>query len=312
MPLSFRQVSLPPLTAFEATAPEGAVIGLIGEETGGQSELLLLASGLLEPISGTVERPAGARLLGPADGLDLSPAPLLLLNGSLANRDALVREQTAIELDRLRRNGSIVLFASHEEDLLLRLSDEIWWLHLGRLAGRGDPAEMLAAYRRHVAQQIRAWGAGVHAPLSPRMRRGDGRAELLAIESIGEDGRPTAVWRSGELAVVKVRARFHAAVEAPVIGIMIRTRVGLNVYGTNTELERIQLGPRAAGDVVEVSFAFRAELCPGDYTLTAASHDPDGVWHDWLEDAVAFSITDTRYTAGVANLRATVQFIVAK
>ena len=36
-----------------------------------------------------------------------------------------------------------------------------------------------------------------------------------------------------------------------------------------------------------------------------ASHDPDGVWHDWLEDAVAFSVTDGRYTAGVANLRAT-------
>ena len=39
-----------------------------------------------------------------------------------------------------------------------------------------------------------------------------------------------------------------------------------------------------------------------------ASHDPDGVWHDWLEDAVAFSVTDDRYTAGVANLRAHASF----
>jgi len=31
------------------------------------------------------------------------------------------------------------------------------------------------------------------------------------------------------------------------------------------------------------------------------------VWHDWLEDAVAFSVTDSRYTAGVANLRAVVE-----
>ena len=141
------------------------------------------------------------------------------------------------------------------------------------------------------------------------MRRGDGRAEIVEIGTIGENSQPTAAWRSGELAVVKARVRFHAAVESPVIGIMIRTRVGLNVYGTNTELERLPLGPRAAGDTIEISFAFRAELCPGDYTLTAASHDPDGVWHDWLEDAVAFSVSDGRYTAGVANLRAQVSLL---
>jgi lipopolysaccharide transport system ATP-binding protein len=89
---------------------------------------------------------------------------------------------------------------------------------------------------------------------------------------------------------------------------MIRTRIGLNVYGTNTELERLKLGPRAAGDTIRVTFAFRCELCPEEYTLTIASHDPDGVWHDWLEDAVAFAVADDRYTAGVANLRATVSF----
>jgi lipopolysaccharide transport system ATP-binding protein len=30
------------------------------------------------------------------------------------------------------------------------------------------------------------------------------------------------------------------------------------------------------------------------------------VWHDWMEDALAFSVADNRYTAGVANLRAEV------
>ena len=64
----------------------------------------------------------------------------------------------------------------------------------------------------------------------------------------------------------------------------------------------------AAGDRLQLTFGFRCELCAEHYTLTVASHDPDGVWHDWLEDAVAFSVADSRYTAGVANLRATVSF----
>ena len=75
---------------------------------------------------------------------------------------------------------------------------------------------------------------------------------------------------------------------------------------TNSTISRREL-LKSTGALV-VSFSFRCELCPQEYTLTVASHDPDGVWHDWLEDAVAFSVSDHRYTAGVANLRATVRF----
>jgi len=117
------------------------------------------------------------------------------------------------------------------------------------------------------------------------------------------------VWRTGERAIVNVSVRFREAVPDPVVGIMIRTRIGLNVYGTNTELEQLRLGPVAAGTTLDLAFAFWCELCPGEYTLTVASHDPDGVWHDWLEDAVAFSVSDTRYTAGVANLHAQVSLL---
>jgi lipopolysaccharide transport system ATP-binding protein len=268
--------------------------------------LLELAAGSVKPDSGSVELSGPAKLLGPGDPLNLSSAPVLLIDQTFARQDALVRERAAIALDRLRRDGTTALLVSHEEELLRRLCDEVWWLRAGRLAGRGDPDEMLGAYRRHIAASLRAWGGTVTPPLSPRIRSGDGRAEVLQVELLGEDGRPAMVWRSGELAVVKVRVRFAQAVDDPVIGIMIRTRVGLNVYGTNTELEGLKLGPVSPGQMIEISFAFRCELCPGEYTLTVASHDPDGVWHDWLEDAVAFAVTDTRYTAGVANLRATV------
>jgi lipopolysaccharide transport system ATP-binding protein len=254
-----------------------------------------------------------ARLLGPDDPLNLAPVPVLLIDQTFGRQDPLVRERAAIAIDRMRRAGTTTLLVSHEEPLLRRLSDEIWWLHEGKLAGRGDPDAMLAAYGKHVAERIRAWGESqgstVSGPVAPRVRRGDGRAEILRIETIGENGRPTMVWRSGELAVIRVQVRFRDAVADPVVGIMIRTRIGLNVYGTNTELEKLKLGPCAAGAVLELAFAFRCELCPQEYTLTVASHDPDGVWHDWLEDAVAFSVSDTRYTAGVANLRAQVSLL---
>jgi lipopolysaccharide transport system ATP-binding protein len=293
MPLTFRHVTAEPLRNFDADVPEGVVIGVVGENGSGKGRLLRLAAGLEVPASGTVER-SGAE-------------PVVLFGETLAGQDALEREKTALAFDGLRRAGKTVFVVSHEEALLRRLADEVWWLDRGRLASRGDPEEVLAAYRKHIAERLRAWGETAPTPLAPRWRRGDGRAEILSVETIGENGAPTVVWRSGELAVVKVRVRFREAVADPVIGIMIRTRIGLNVYGTNTELEKLKLGPCAAGDIRELTYAFRCELCPGHYSLTVASHDPDGVWHDWLEDAVSFAVSDDRYTAGVANLRATVR-----
>jgi ABC-type sulfate/molybdate transport systems ATPase subunit len=306
MAIAFHHAAFPPLIDIDAVAPDGATIGIVGENGSGKTRLLRLAAGIDQPVSGAVECSGAVRLLGPLDALNLAPAPVLLIDQTLAQHDWVVRGRSAVALDRMRRNGSTILLVSHEEDLLRLLADEIWWLRDGHLAGRGDPDEMLAAYRQHIAARVRAWGNAMNAPLSPRMRRGDGRAEVSNVETIGENGQATIVWRSGELAVVKATVRFREAVAGPVVGMMIRSRSGLNVYGTNTELERVKLGPCAAGDTLEVSFAFRCELCPGDYTLTIASHDPDGVWHDWLEDAVAFAVTDGRYTAGVANLRAQV------
>jgi lipopolysaccharide transport system ATP-binding protein len=292
MPLVFRHVTSEPLRNFDATAPDGVVIGVIGENGSGKSQLLRLAAGMERPASGSVER-SGAE-------------PVVMFGETLAGKDALEREKAALEFDGLRRAGKTVFLISHEEALLKKLADEVWWLDKGRLAGRGDPEEVLAGYRKHIAARLRAWGETAAPPLAPRWRRGDGRAEILAVELIGEMGAPTVVWRSGELAVVKVRVRFREAVADPVVGIMIRTRIGLNVYGTNTELERLKVGPCAAGDMRELTYAFRCELCPAQYSLTVASHDPDGVWHDWLEDAVSFAVSGDRYTAGVANLRATV------
>ena len=288
----------------DAIAPDGAAIGIIGEDGAGASMLLRLAAGLEPPRAGSVAVGAKHRFLGPTDPLNFAPVDTLLLDHSLAFHDRLVRTRAIMALDRLRQSGTTILFTSHEEDVLLELADEIWWLGEGRLIGRGDPAEALDAYRTHIGQRIRAWGESIQAPLSPRLRQGDGRAQILGVEIAGEDGKPTSVLRSGEAATVRVSVKYQQSVAAPVIGILIRTRIGLNVYGTNTELEKLKFGPCSPGDALRLNFSFRCELCPQEYTLTVASHDPNGVWHDWLEDAVTFSVSDLRYTAGVANLRA--------
>lgn len=306
MSIEFRNITAPPLTNFNATAPSGAIIGVIGERGAGVTELLQLAGGAMQPQDGEIKAPPERRYVKLGDTLNLAPAAVLALDQALAAQDAMVRARTVTALDRLRRSGSTVLLASHEYSLLESLCDEVWWIEGGYLASKGDPSETLARYRRFVAEKVRAWGDTIAPRMTPVSRRGDGRAEVISIETLGESGHPTIVWKSGEMVSVRATLRFHDAVDDPVLGILIRTQIGFEVYGTNTELEKIKLGPCAAGETVTVNFRFLCDLCPHAYTITLASHGRDGVAHDWLDDAVAFTVEDERPTAGVANLRAKV------
>ncbi len=279
MTIEFREETAGQLDGLTAIAPGGAVIGIIGESDSGAADLLSLAAH--------------------------KGSALVVTGEELARLDPIQRAKLARQLAELRRAGDVAFLASHEEEALRLLSDEVWWLHEGRIAAKGDPGEVLAKYRRHVAKRLRSLGELLKNELSPSMRRGDGRAHIVSLQTLGAAGEPTMVWISGEMASIRTAVRFDAPVEDPVIGIMIRTRIGMEVYGTNTGLEKLKIGPCAAGETYEVTFAFRCDLTPQEYSLTVASHDPDGVWHDWLEDAIAFSVQDSRYTAGVANLRAT-------
>jgi lipopolysaccharide transport system ATP-binding protein len=227
---------------------------------------------------------------------------LLLMEHSLAQHDALVRARALAGIGRLRSGGSTVLIVSHELDLLQSVCDEIWWLDTGTLER--------AAIRARCWTPIARASRKKCGPGAPRSRARCGRpcAEATAAPRLCRSKRwaPKIHRRLAERRerAVRVTVRYHDAVEEPVIGILIRTRIGLEVYGTNTELEKVSTGSCAAGDRMRIEFAFRCDLCPGEYTITAASHDADGTAHDWVDDAVAFSVADSRYTAGVANLRA--------
>ncbi len=307
MALSFREAVLEPLKPLTAQAPSGAVIGVIGEDGSGKSALLQLAAGVVQPSSGEVYSSEPRRLVALGDPLNLGPAGVLALDHALARNDALVRARCLMALERLRQAGTTILFASHDQELIRGYSDEVWWLREGQLAARGDPREVLDRYHRHIARRLAEWGRSISQPLTPSLRRGDGRAELVSIQTLDAEDRPAMCLNGGEQMGVRVGVRFSRDVPNPVVGILIRTRIGFEVYGTNTELEGIEFGPVEGGTTVEVTFRFPCGLCPQDYTVTAASHDSDGVWHDWMEDAVAFTVADSRHTAGVARLSANVE-----
>ena len=296
----------------------GMLVALAGPNGSGKTALLEIAAGLRQPDSGEVVcrgrleiARASLDSADPSrirrsidDALALGPDVLLIGAGfSLCDPDYQARTLSAI--DAARRRGMLTFVISHDLVLPARHCDEVVLMEAGRVVDRGDPRSVLDSYRDRLESRRRAESGP--STIAPTSRHGDGRAEISDLQMIDSGGKAVGLIRNGEAVSARVRVRYLESVADPVIGILIRSRVGVNVYGTNTELENVAVGPCAADDEIELNFRFNAALCAQDYTLTAASHDPDGTAHEWLEDAIAFTVTATRYAAGVADLQAQVE-----
>jgi homopolymeric O-antigen transport system ATP-binding protein len=236
---------------------------------------------------------------------------ILIVDEALAVGDAVFANRCVRKFQELRERKITVLFVSHDLGLVKQLSDRAILLLGGRIEALGTPKDVINRYIGLVLEkQQPAKLKDQRFPAS--FRHGDGASEILSVELCNHEGDPVTSVASGEPVTVRVRSRFHRAISEPMVGILIRTRIGMDVYGTNTRIEQVDLGCFEPGDELEVDFRVECWLTPQQYTLTVATQNADGSSHDWLDEAVAFDVVDTRLAAGVANLRAEVTWRVSR
>jgi ABC-type polysaccharide/polyol phosphate transport system ATPase subunit len=236
---------------------------------------------------------------------------ILIVDEALAVGDAVFANRCVRKFEELRERKITVLFVSHDLGLAKALSDRAILLLHGRMEAYGTPNDVINRYIGLVLEKQRSTKAKDDR-VRASFRHGDGTSEVVGAEILNARGEPVRSVAAGEPVTVRVRSRFHTAVSDPMVGILVRTRIGMDVYGTNTRIEETQLGEFQAGDELEVDFHLECWLTPQSYTLTVATQNADGSSHDWLDDAIAFDVVDTRVAAGVANLRAKVEWRVSR
>ena len=165
---------------------------------------------------------------------------------------------------------------------------------------------------RYIGLVLEKQKSEVPHQLQGSFRHGDGTSEILDVTPLNSRGESARAFAAGERVTMRVRTLFHREKSDPMVGILIRTRIGMDVYGTNTRLEGISLGDFAAGEELDIDFQFDCWLAPQEYTLTVATQNPDGSSHDWVDEAIAFEVVDAKAMAGVANLRAEVTWTKRK
>jgi len=257
-----------------------------------------------------------------AFSIAISASPrILIIDEALAVGDAVFQHRCTRRIREMQESGVTIFFVSHDPGAVRALCSRAILLNAGRIESDGKPADTLNHYQKLIMAREQDYDQAAVAPaeadpdtfaeqeaaaLHYTFRHGDGSAEVLRVELLDAAYHAIELVESGEPVCVRVLVRFRADVEDPVCGFLIRNRHGIHLYGTNTELQQVELGTVRRGEVVEVTFAFDCRLAPDSYSIAVAAHSPDAVSFDWLDGALFFQVMSADRMEGVANLNATV------
>ena len=229
---------------------------------------------------------------------------ILIVDEALAVGDAIFANRCIQKFEELKDRKVTVLFVSHDLGLVKRLAHRAILMLGGRIEAEGHPRDVVNRYVGLVVErQKRGPEEDGRNGLASSFRHGDGASQITRVDLLNAEGAPATTVMSGERVVARVAARFRREVSDPIVGILIRNRLGIDVFGTNTRLERHDLGEFRAGEQIEVEFGFECLLAQQEYTLTAATQYFDGSSQDWLDDVLSFRVVDPKGAAGVASFR---------
>ena len=235
---------------------------------------------------------------------------ILIVDEALAVGDAVFAARCIRKFEELRERKMTVLLVSHDLGLVKRLADRAVFMLNGEVRMEGSPKDAVNRYVGFVLERegTRNPEEAAANALSSSFRHGDGASRVIDVKILNGAEQECYAFQRGEAMKIRIRALFYQTVQSPVIGILIRNRLGMDVFGTNSRIEQTDFGEVLAGQELEVEFALDCLLTRQEYTLTVATQYWNGLSQDWLDDTVSFRVVDAKDVAGVLHLQTEVTY----
>ncbi|HSW50344.1 MAG TPA: ABC transporter ATP-binding protein [Bryobacteraceae bacterium] len=304
----------PEFTGRDNVYLNGAILGLSSREIDAKykqiSDFAEIGDFIDQPVktysSGMVVR------LAFSVAIHLDPE-ILIVDEALAVGDLYFRQRCMRKVHELRTSGITILFVSHAIGDVKAIGDRTLWLDQGRLREIGATDLVVAKYlaamvekdSRYLTLQRR------EAPSPPAgersrppevieaipnidHRHGDGRAEVIGIAILNQQGQRLELLDPATPVVVRISVRAKEDTPLPIVGFMFRNHLGIDFAGTNTARLGFDLPPMYAGDVYTVDFHLDLpELYPGSFSFSPAIADGTLTSYricDWIDNAIIVQV----------------------
>lgn len=323
----------PEFTGRENVFMNAALLGLTSRETEQRLDDILAFADIGDFIDQPVKTYSSGMYVRLAFGVIAHvDADVLVVDEALAVGDTVFTQRCMRFINRFQEQGTL-LFVSHDVAAVQGLCRSAVWLKEGQIVRTGPSREVAEAYLHFTQQQIYGDRAriealddrGAQAPgaddVPPLVNYGgeiaiqdnlhaargwkSGGAEIVSIDAYNVDTQD-AVLKGWDRVRLVIRARAHVRLEKPILGFIVKDRLGQDIFGENTLPSRSKgIDPAEAGQTVSAEFVFRLPVLQnGDYAVMASVADgelQDNVQHHYLHDACILHVSSSSVRWGLVG-----------
>ncbi|KAF6623915.1 Wzt carbohydrate-binding domain-containing protein, partial [Paenibacillus sp. EKM208P] len=213
-------------------------------------------------------------------------------------------------------------FVTHSLGLVKQFCDEAVLIYKGELIEQGHPNHVINVYTKLIAEMEN--GVKVTKPTEKsndipilgesklldskqapsEYRYGNGEGKIISFRLDGEDGNRSRIYRHGEKITISLKLQYYKDTYSSLAAYTIKTVSGVEITGTNTSFEGLDLKNYKKDDILNVVFTQNTILNAGDYVVSLGFIelvDDNIVVMDRRYDVLTFKVAETKKAAGLVD-----------
>lgn len=327
----------PEFTGRENVYMNAAVLGLSEEEINDRFDHIVAFADIGDFINQPVKTYSSGMMVRLAFAVQAQIMPdILIVDEALAVGDAKFQAKCFECLKQLKDNGTSILLVTHSSEQIVTHCSHAILLNAGSILVAGEPRHVVNRYmdllfgkeRKDLAvptstattisdasvKDDRLLLNDVDDVFATRngynpheYRWGDGAASILDFCLLADDESYPSVITTGQTIRLIIAIRFHADLVHPILGITIKTKEGVTVYGANSLTLKMDAfkshGMKGTAIIADAKLICR--LASGDYFISlgiATKQGEEIIPHDRRYDAIHLRVNPTPSFFGLCNL----------
>jgi len=230
---------------------------------------------------------------------------ILIIDEALSVGDAYFQHKSFGRIREYQEQGTTLLIVSHDTIAIQAICNRAILLESGSILKDGNPEEVMNYYNALIAEKE---NSNIEQNITKdgrvKTRSGTKEATISSVTLCNENGNQIEYVEVGQKVELQIEVQINQDIKELVQGYMIKDRLGLSIFGTNTWYLGHPLKDLKKGEKVSFSFHFSMNLGPGSYSVTVAAHS--GHSHvienyEWLDNALLFHVVNSSQSEFVGS-----------
>ncbi|MTI53318.1 ABC transporter ATP-binding protein [Geosporobacter ferrireducens] len=297
----------PDFTGKENIYTNASILGLTNKQINAILEEIIKFSELEDFINSPVRTYSSGMYMRLAFSIAINVEPdILLIDEILAVGDASFQKKCFDKLFELKKKGVTIVFVSHDIGAVQQLCDQVIWLAHGKIVQQGDSGRVIKEYIKYMSEKdekrliiennvdenieskdLDEENEGSDIIGSDRW--GNKKVELFDLSIVDENNKKLYSIETNKSVIIRFKYKINSDINSLVFGIAFRRADNFHCYGTNTQIDQLDVYKLNGEGTVEF-IVDNLALIPNTYSLDVAAHSKSGEIYDYHYEAYKFTM----------------------